>query len=299
MSKTILTCAITGNLTTPEMTPHLPITPEAIATSALEAAEAGAAIAHIHVRHPEDGRPSIELSHYKEVVDLIRARNEALVVNFTTGPGGRFQPGDEDPAKPGPRTNFLHPLKRVEHVVALRPEIATLDLNTMTFGREVVINTPPNVTKMAERIYAAGAKPEIELFDTGDVQLCADLIKSGVLKTPALASFVMGVKYGFPAAPEVLAFAKTLLPAGVAWTGFGVGRMAFPMLAQSFLLGGHVRIGMEDTVYLAKGRLATSNAELVTKARSIVELLGGALATPEEAREMLGLAPASQRAAAE
>lgn len=297
MLKTILTCAITGNLTKPEMTPHLPITPEEIANSALEAAEAGAAVAHIHVRHPGSGAPSMELAHYREVVERIRARNDALVINLTTGPGGRFQPGDEDPAVPGPRTNFLHPAKRVSHVEALRPDIATLDLNTMTFGREVVINTPPNVAIMAERLYGAGAKPEIELFDSGDIELCRDLIKSGVLKTPALASFVLGVKYGFPATPAAMAFAKGLLPEGVAWTGFGVGRTAFPMLAQSFLLGGHVRIGMEDTVYLEKGRLAASNAELCDKARLIVEQLGGELATSEEAREMLGLAQPARRAA--
>lgn len=296
-SKTILTCAVTGNLTTPEMTPHLPITPEEIANSALEAAEAGAAIAHIHVRHPGSGAPSMELSHYREVVERIRARNEALVINLTTGPGGRFQPGADDPAKPGPRTNFLHPLKRVAHVEALSPDVATLDLNTMTFGREVVINTPENVAIMAERLYASGALPEIELFDSGDIQLCGDLIRAGTLKTPALASFVLGVKYGFPATPAAMAFAKSLLPEGVAWTGFGVGRMAFPMLAQSFLLGGHVRIGMEDTVYLSKGRLAFSNAELVAKARLIVEQLGGELATSEEAREMLGLAQPARRAA--
>lgn len=296
-SKTILTCAITGNLTKPEMTPHLPITPEQIATSALEAADAGAAVAHIHVRHPGSGAPSMELAHYREVVERIRARNDALIINLTTGPGGRFQPGEEDPAKPGPRTNFLHPTRRIEHVEALRPDIATLDLNTMTFGQEVVINTPPNVAIMAERLYGAGAMPEIELFDSGDIELGRDLIRSGVLKTPALASFVLGVKYGFPATPAAMAFARSLLPPDVAWTGFGVGRMAFPMLAQSFLLGGHVRIGIEDTVYLSKGRLAVSNAELVDKARLIVEHLGGELASAEEAREMLGLAGAERKAA--
>ena len=296
-TKTILTCAVTGNLTTPDMTPHLPITPEQIATAALGAAKAGAAIVHIHVRDPQTGAPSMEVGLYREVVERIRNENEALVINLTTGPGGRFQPGDEDPAKPGPRTNLLHPTKRVTHVEALRPDIATLDLNTMTFGKEVVINTPPNVTIMAERLYAAGAKPEIELFDSGDIQLCADLVSSGVLKTPALASFVLGVKYGFPATPAAMAFAKSLLPPDMAWTGFGVGRMAFPMLAQSFLLGGHVRIGMEDTVFMSKGRLALSNAELCDKARLIVEQLGGELATSEEARQMLGLAEASRQAA--
>lgn len=288
MAKTILTCAITGNLTTPEMTPYLPITPEQVAVSALEAGVAGAAVVHIHVRH-SDGRPSMELAHYREVVDRIRAKNNALIINLTTGPGGRFQPGDEEPARAGPRTNFLHPLKRVEHIVTLRPDISTLDLNTMTFGTEVVINTPKSVTVMAEAIYAAGVLPELELFDTGDVQLARDLLDKGILRRPALASLVLGVKYGFPATPEMLHFARSIVPAGVNWTAFGIGRTAFPMVAQSYLLGGHVRVGMEDAVYLAKDRLATSNAELVEKAGWLVANLGGQLATAEEARVMLGL----------
>lgn len=288
MPKTILTCAVTGNLTRPDMTPHLPITPEQIATSALEAAEAGAAIVHIHVRHP-DGRPSMDLTHYREVMERIRAHNSALIINLTTGPGGRFQPGDENPAIAGPRTNFLPPHKRVEHILALRPDIATLDLNTMTFGQEVVINIPPSVRKMAEAIYEAGVKPEIELFDSGDIYLMNDLLGEGALHLPAMASLVMGVKYGLPATPAAMAFARSMLPPEVLWTGFGIGRSAYPMLAQAFLLGGHVRIGMEDTVHLDKGRLALSNAELVEKARHIVTLLGGTLASAEEARQMLGL----------
>ena len=297
MPKTILTCAITGSLTTPEMTPHLPISPEQIATSALEAAEAGAAAVHIHVRHP-DGRPSMELAHYQEVVERIRARNTALIVNLTTGPGGRYQPSDENPAVAGPRTNLLQPEKRVAHILALKPDIATLDLNTMTFGREVVINTPRSVAAMAEAMYEAGVLPEIELFDSGDCQLCADLLAQGKLRAPGLASLVLGVKYGFPATPETLFYARSLVPAGIAWTGFGIGRSAYPLLAQSYLLGGHVRIGLEDAVYIAKGEFAPSNAAMVEKAVWIVRKLGGELASAEEARAMLGLRGAKARAAA-
>ena len=289
MAKTIIICAITGSLTKPEMNPALPITPEQIATSALDAAEAGAAIVHLHVRH-SDGRPSMDLEHYREVVDRIRGKNSALVLNLTTGPGGRFQPGEDDPKIAGPRTNFLRPERRVEHVVALRPEICTLDLNTMTFGQEVVINLPPSVRRMAEIIYDCGVKPELELFDSGDIQLMVDLFQQGVLRKPALASLVLGVKYGFPASSEAMAFGRSMLPPEVAWTGFGIGRAAFPMLAQSWLYGGHARIGMEDCVHIAKGKLTAGNGEMVEKARWILEQLGAEIASPDEARSMLGLA---------
>lgn len=286
--RTILTCAVTGNLTRLDMNPKLPCTPEQIASDSLAAADAGAAIVHIHVRYP-DGRPSMELSHYRETVERIRAKNTALIINLTCGPGGRFQPGDENPAIAGPRTNFLPPMKRVEHVLALKPDVCTLDLNTMTFGQEVVINLPANVTKMAEAMYGVGVKPEIELFDSGDIHLAQDLFAKGVLKKPAMACLVLGVKYGFTATAETMMFAKSMLPSEVEWTGFGIGRAAFPMLAQSWILGGNVRIGMEDTVHIARGRLTSGNGELVDKARWIIESMGGELASAEEARARLGL----------
>jgi len=286
--KTILTCAVTGNLTRPDQNPNLPITPEQIANSCLDAAAGGAAIVHIHVRHP-DGRPSMELAHYREVVRLIRAKNDALILNLTTGPGGRYHPSDEDPAVPGPRTNLLPPLRRVEHIFDLRPEIATLDLNTMTFGGETVINTPRNVRIMAQAIYDAGAKPEIELFNSGDVELARDLLAEGSLRAPAMASLVLGVKYGFAADPQTMLFARDRLPSSVSWTGFGVGRAAFPMLAQAYILGGHVRIGMEDTVYVDRARPTSDNAELVDKACWLIAKLGGEIANSEQARRILGL----------
>ena len=287
---TILSCAVTGNLTRPEQNEHLPITPEQIAASALEAAAAGAAIVHLHVRDPETGVPSMEVAYYREVMERIRAKDSAVIVNLTTGPGGRYQPSEHDPAVPGPRTNLLHPTKRVEHIQALKPDIATLDLNTMTFGAETVINTPGNVRLMAEMIYGAGVKPELELFDTGDIHLAQDLLADGTLRGPLMACLVLGVRYGLPASAETMAFAKSLLPEGTEWTGFAVGRFAFPMLAQSWILGGNVRIGMEDTVYLGKGQLTTGNGELVEKAARIVRDLGGTLARADEARERLGLA---------
>jgi 3-dehydrocarnitine:acetyl-CoA trimethylamine transferase len=289
---TILTCAVTGNLTRPDMNPNLPVTPEQIANSALQAAEAGAAIVHIHVRNPTSGGPSMDVALYKDVFERIRAKNKALIINLTTGPGGRYHPSDEDPAKAGPRTNLTHPLKRVAHIKELKPDVATLDLNTMNFGAEVVINTPPNLRKMAEVIYGAGAKPELELFDSGDIQIAHDLIKDGTLKTPGMACLVLGVKYGFAADAETMLYAKSRLPEDIEWTGFGIGRMAFPMVAQAWILGGNARIGMEDTVHVAKGKLTSGNAELVEKARWIIESMGGELASADEARERLGLTKA-------
>ena len=288
--KVIITCAITGNLTRPEQSPHLPITPQQIADSALEAAEAGAAIAHIHVRDPETGRPSMSIDLYRDVMDRIRAKNPKLIINLTTGPGGRFVPSEEDPKIAGPGTTLIAPEKRVEHVEILRPEICTLDLNTMNSGGQVVINTPTNVRKMANRIRAAGVMPELELFNSGDCHLARDLIAEGVLQGPGLFSLVLGVKYGFDASSETMLYGRSLLPPGAIWTGFGIGRSEFPMVAQAYLFGGHVRVGMEDNLYLSKGVLARSNAELVTHAAAILKSLGAAIASPAEARAMLGLA---------
>ncbi len=287
--KTFITCAITGNLTRPEQSPYLPITPQQIADSALEAAEAGAAIAHIHVRDPATGRPSMSIDLYRDVMDRIRSRNRDLIINLTTGPGGRFVPSDEDPKVAGPGTTLMLPEKRVEHVEILRPDICTLDLNTMNSGGEVVINTPRNVRKMAARIKAAGVLPEIELFDSGDCHLARDMFADGSLQGPGLFSLVLGVKYGFSATPETMFYARSLLPPGAIWSGFGIGRAEFAMVAQAWLLGGHVRVGMEDNLYMSRGVLAKTNAELVAHAAGILRSLGASIATAREARVMLGL----------
>lgn len=287
--KVIITCAITGNLTKPEQHPGLPITPQQIAESALEAAMEGAAVAHIHVRDPETGRPSMKIAHYREVIERIREKNSALIINLTTGPGGRFIPSEADPKVAAPGSTLMVPEQRVEHIVVLRPDICTLDLNTMNSGGEVVINTPRNVTKMAKLILDAGVMPEIELFDSGDIHLAHDLIRTGVLNGPGLYSLVLGVKYGFAATPETMLYARDLLPDEAIWTGFGIGRHEFPMVGQSYLYGGHVRVGFEDNLYLSKGVLAASNGVLVRRAREIVESMGGAIASPSEARAILGL----------
>lgn len=294
---TILTCAVTGNLTRPEQTPYLPITPAQIIDSSLAAAEAGAAIVHIHVRDPASGAPSMELDLYAEVVAGLRKHAPDLILNLTTGPGGRFVPSADDPKVAAPGTTLMRPAERVAHIAALRPEICTLDLNTMYSGSAVVINTPENVRQMAAVIRRAGVLPEIELFDSGDIALLRDLLADGTLVGPVLSSFVMGVKYGFQPSPETVIYARNLLPMGALFTAIGIGRASFPMVAQSWLAGGHVRVGLEDGIYLTRGELAPSNAALVLKARRIVEDLGGHLATPAEARAILGLSGPAPSAA--
>ena len=289
MNKTILTCAVTGNLTKPEMTPYLPITPKQIADACLGAADAGAAVAHIHVRYPETGKPSMELDHYAEVMHLIKAQNKELIINLTTGPGGRYVPTEGDPKVFATGTTLCDPLKRVEHVAALKPEICSLDLNTMNSGADVVMNTPSNVRKMAKVIREAGVMPELEIFDSGDLNLAKDLIADGTVDGPGLYTFVMGVKYGLNTDPATLLYMRDQLPSGAIWAAFGISRAEFPIVAQAWLLGGHIRVGMEDNIYLEKGVLCESNAQLVNRAKRIISDLGGQLASSNEARQMLGL----------
>ena len=288
-NKVIITCAVTGNLTKPDQTPYLPITPGQIVDACLGAADAGAAVVHIHVRDPVSGAPSMELALYREVVSQLRSKNPELILNVTTGPGGRFIPSTEDPRVAAEGSTLVVPERRVEHIAVLRPDICTLDLNTMNSGGQVVINTPGNVRRMAKIIREAGVRPEIELFDSGDIALMHDLLLDGTLSGPLLCSFVMGVKYGFQPSPETVLYARHLLPASAQFTAIGIGRSMFKMAAQSYLAGGHVRVGLEDSVYLTKGELASSNEALVKKVARIVEDLGGEIATVGEARRILQL----------
>ncbi len=292
MKPTIVSCAVTGSFATSKHNPAVPVTPGDIADSCIGAVKAGAAICHIHVRDPETEASSMELEYYREVVKRIRQSGTDMIINLTTGPGGRFMPSDDEPAKAAPGTMFTTPEIRTEHVIELKPEMCTLDLNTMWFGGGAVINSPRNVKIMAERIYAAGVKPELEVFDSGDIKLANELIDEGVLKLPILFQLVMGIGYGMAATPQALVHAHSLLPENCDWAAFGAGRMAFPMLAQAFILGGHCRIGMEDTVYLSKGVKTPDNASLVRKSAGIIESLGGKVATVEDARNILGLGPA-------
>ncbi len=289
MTPTILTCAVTGTFPTRKHNPALPVTPEEIADACIGASKAGAAICHIHVREPATGLPSMKLDYYRDVVSRIRSSGSDLIINLTTGPGGRFVPRDDEPAKAAPETTLTTPAARIAHVLELKPEICTLDLNTMWFGGGAVINSPRNISIMAEAIYAAGVKPELEVFDTGDIVLANELVAAGTLKSPALFQLCTGIKYGMPSTPEMMSLAKSMLPKDSVWAGFGPGRHAFAMLAQAFTLGGHCRIGMEDTVHLSRGEPAPSNAALVEKAVRIIRELGGRPATPAEARQILKL----------
>lgn len=288
MKPTIITCAVTGGLTTVKQHPGLPCTPEEIANACIGAARAGAAIVHIHVRYP-DGRPSMELEHYREVVDRVRSSPVDVIINLTTGPGGRFVPSEEDPKFFADGTTLTTPERRMEHILALKPEICSLDLNTMYFGSAVVMNTPRNVRIMAKLAQEAGVLPEIEVFDSGDIQLANDLISEGTLSPASLFQIVLGVKYGAIASPASLMHMQSLLPEGSNWAAFGIGRWSYPILVQSWLLGGQVRVGLEDNIYIKKGVLAPDNASHVNKAVRILTELDVAIANPSEARTILGL----------
>jgi uncharacterized protein (DUF849 family) len=220
---------------------------------------------------------------------LIKAQNKELIINLTTGPGGRYVPTEGDPKIFAPGTTLCDPLKRVEHVAALKPEICSLDLNTMNSGADVVMNTPSNVRKMAKVIREAGVMPELEIFDSGDLNLAKDLIADCTVDGPGLYTFVMGVKYGLNTDPATLLYMRDQLPSGAIWAAFGISRAEFPIVAQTWLLGGHIRVGMEDNIYLEKSVLCESNAQLVSKAKRIINDLGGQLASSNEARQMLGL----------
>ena len=285
----VVTCAVTGSGDSVGKHPAIPVTPEQIAAAAIEAAKAGAAVAHIHVRDPATGKAARRLELYREVVERVRDSGVDVILNLTAGMRGDYVPDQNEPWRGGAGTDMASVDDRLVHVEELKPEICTLDLNTMNSGAEVVINTPGNVRRMAKAIAAAGVRPEIELFDSGDIALLHDLLEDGTLSSPPLCSFVMGVRYGFQPSPETVLYARNLLPADATFTAIGIGRASFPTVALSYLAGGHVRVGLEDGVYLARGALAPSNAALVEKARRIVEDLGGQVATPAEARDILGL----------
>lgn len=289
----IITCALTGAGPLSK-NPAQPVTPRQIAESGLAAAEAGAAILHVHVRDPGTGQFSGELALYEEAVGLIREQNPEVVLNLTTGLGSGFYPEDPMlPAKAGPETHIWTPERRVEHVLKLRPEICTLDLVTAQVFGGIVISTEQVLTRMATLVREAGVKPEIELFDSGDAVLARHLIARGVLDGPGMYSFVMGLNFTMPADTETMVYMRNLLPAGAQFQGFGIGRNQFPMAMQSALIGGHVRVGMEDNAFIRRGVFAKSNAEQVTKARRMIEDLGSSIATPAQARAMLGLRTAA------
>jgi uncharacterized protein (DUF849 family) len=287
--KVMISCAVTGSADTPSKNPAVPVTPEQIATSALDAAKAGAAIVHIHVRDPQTTRPSMDPAHYREVVERIRSSGSDVLINLTTGPGARFVPGTDDPLKPGPGTTLRPPQDRVRHVVELKPDICSLDMGSMNMGGTVFVNTPASLEAMAVAIRDASVMPELEVFEAGHLLLAKRLIETGHVKRPSLFQICLGISWGQPASPEAMTYMRSLLPAECTWFAFGISLYQFPMVAQAVLLGGHPRVGLEDNLYLEKGKLAPSNAALVEKAAKIVELLGDDVATPAEARQILGL----------
>jgi uncharacterized protein (DUF849 family) len=286
----VVTCALTGGGDTVAKNPAVPVSPAQIATSALEAAAAGAAIVHIHVRDPATGKPSMEGALYRETVERIRERNADVILNLTTGAGGRYVPGEGDPAMPGEGTSLKSPADRTRHVEELRPEICTLDIATMNFGEHVFMNTPAHLRAMAANIRRSGAKPELEAFELGHIELAKRLIADGHLDAPPLFQLCLGVPWGAPALPETMIAMRDRLPAGAIWSAFGIARTQFHMVAVAATLGGHVRVGLEDNLYLGAGRLAPSNAALVEKAVSLLAHLDAAPASPAEARKLFGLA---------
>lgn len=285
--KVIITCALTGGGALTSNSRYVPITPADIAKEAIAAAKAGAAVVHIHVRDPKTGAPSMGFDLYREVVETIRQSGTDVLLNLTTGMGALYDPPADNPALA--TTIVCPPSERVAHVVALRPEICTLDVATMNFDQIAVVNTPSHLRHMAAEIYRSGTKPELEVFDLGQVGFALHLLNEGTLKQPAFFQFCLGIRGGAPATPEALIAMKGLLPAAMVWSAFGISRAQFPMVAQSVLLGGHVRVGLEDNLFLGQGELSKGNAPLVERAVQIVQALGEEVATPADARAILSL----------
>ena len=284
----IVSCAVTGSGDTVGKHPDIPVTPEQIANAAIEAAKAGAAVAHMHVREPDSGAPSRNLAYYSEVVERVRDSDTDVVINLTAGMGGDFYPDDDDPSQPGPGTDMVGPHQRLEHVEALLPEICSLDCGTLNFGVGTYISTPAMLRTMAARIKELGVKPELECFDTGHVRFANQLIQEGLVDDPPLFQICLGIPWGAPATTDAMKTMADMVPDGAHWAGFGISAMEMPMVAQAVLLGGHVRVGLEDNLYLERGVFA-SNGQLVEKAIKIIELMGARAVTPAEAREKLGL----------
>ncbi|MBW1697172.1 MAG: 3-keto-5-aminohexanoate cleavage protein [Deltaproteobacteria bacterium] len=283
--KVIVTVPVTGSFGD-RNTPFLPITPKEIAESALDAKRAGASVAHIHVRDVETGAPSMEFKLYKEVVDRIRDKSDMLI-NLSTGPGARFVPDDKDPIGLGPGSTLCIPQRRVEHVLRLKPELCSLDVGSMNFGAHVFVNILSHVETMLGLILDAGIRPELEVFDVGHIEIANHLLKTTKIPSPPLFQLCMGVSWGIPASAKNMILMKEALPSGAVWAAFGVGASCFPMVAQSVLLGGHIRVGMEDNLYIKKGERAETNRELVEKAVRIVRALDKEPAEPEEVRNLL------------
>jgi len=286
----IITCALTGAGDTVGRSEHVPVTPEQIAQAGIDAARAGAAIVHVHVRDPRTGAPSRETELYLEAVELIRASDVDVVVNTTAGMGGDLYLDPKEPTTILPGTDLVNGVERLKHVGEVKPDICTLDCGSLNFGEGslVYVSTPDILRDGARRIQELGTRVEMEIFDTGQLVFAKKLVAEGLIDAPAMFQLCMDVPYGMPADPRLLATLVDQLPEGAVWSSFALGRMQLPWVAQSVLLGGHVRVGLEDNLYLSKGVKAT-NAQLVTRARTIIEAMGATVATPDDAREILQL----------
>ena len=286
----IITCAVTGAGDTTAKHPGVPVTPQQIADAAIEAAKAGAAVAHIHVRDPETGKGSRDPELFKQVVDLVRSSDTDVVINLTAGMGGDWVPSEEDPALPGPGSDMIGPLERLAHVKDNLPEICSLDCGTLNFGNgnEIYISTPPYLRKMAELTKEWGVKPELEVFDLGHIRFAKAMVAEGLIAEPPMFQICLGIPWGADQDVDTMKVMKDQLPEGASWASFGISRMQMPMAAVAVAMGGNVRVGLEDNLYLDRGVLA-SNGQLVERAVEIVQRMGATPATPAQAREKLAL----------
>ncbi len=287
----IISCAVTGAGDTAGRSEHVPVTPQQIADSALEAARAGAAIVHCHVRDPETGKGTRTVALYREVVERIREQDDEVVINLTAGMGGDLVVGpDDDPMAWQAGTDLVGGLERLAHVEAIRPDICSMDCGSLNFGNnnEVYVSTPDMLRIMAERVRELGVRPELEVFDTGNLWFAETMIHEGLIDAPYWIQLCLSIPYGTPLDVGILQAMVNRLPEEAEFTSFGLGPMQMPMAAQSVMLGGHVRVGLEDNLYLERGVLAT-NAQLVEKVARIVELMGASVQTPAEARQTLKL----------
>jgi uncharacterized protein (DUF849 family) len=291
MSSVFITCAVTGSGDTAGKSDKVPVTPEQIANDCIAAAEAGAAIVHIHVRDPLTGAAAREVGLYAEVVERIRASPTDVIINLTAGMGGDFTIGSaEQPLPPHSSTDLIGATERLEHVKLLRPEICTLDCGSMNFGAfdYVMTNATSVLTEMARQIQALGVRPEIEVFDTGHLWQAKSLVDAGLIDDPVMVQMCMGIPWGAP--PDMNTFMAMVnnVPEGWVFSAFSIGRMQLPYVAMAALAGGNLRVGLEDNLYLERGRLA-SNADLVARAKQIAESMNYTIMGPEEARQKLKL----------
>jgi len=287
-NEVIISCAVTGSGDTVNKHPAIPVTPEEIANSAIEAGKAGAAVAHIHVRDPATGGFSRELKYYQEVVERIRDSDSDVIINLTAGMGGDLVLDPDVPSRAIAGTDMANATERLRHIEALLPEMCTLDCGSLNLGDSLYVSTPAMLRQMTARVKALGVKPELEIFDVGNMVFALQMMKEGLLDDKPLFQLCLGIPWGAPADTATMKLLSDMVPANANWAGFGISRMQMPMVAQAMLLGGNVRVGLEDNLFLGKGVFA-SNDQLVERAVSIIENLGATVASPARAREILGL----------